>query len=387
MQIVDINTNFSFSDPTRKTSQFQWVGSTHNIRQGITGFEDFRLNKIMQYFAKRFLRVFIFIFLCMPIFCWAGSPVNLSDQAKSNELKDMPSSNLMAEKISKSHNPNKSSTPSNYNLRPWWLGDLLTFLSILVGVIIVIYQLGRQHRNELTLQKENYREQFRIQIYQEFSKLLGIAVEKNLHSQMYAFHIPMHVHNYRDENKKGFSPAPLRDRVMDLNKRHFDSLRSANDLMSLIERYQIVDPKLDIFITAISVAHYDMSETFNALYPFLFEILPNEIPLPNGSYHLVNVIIPSDEQGSELEKFVDAYVAASDDLGSYLRDLNVELQNTLLIGLFPNKTSRRVPLDPKFKVISTDPNEMENLRKYFEEETDWGKNKRQTEQDVLSTLP
>ena len=88
-----------------------------------------------------------------------------------------------------------------------------------------------------------------------------------------------------------------------------------------------------------------------------------------------------------IKKFINAYVAASDDLGSYLYDLNVELQNTLLIGLFPNKAPRRVPLDPKFKVISTEPNEMENLRKYFEEETDWGKNKRQTEQDILSTLP
>ena len=342
----------------------------------------------MQYFAKRFLRVFLFIFLCMPIFCLASSPVNLSDQAKSNELKDVPSStNLMAEKISKSPNPNKSSTSSNYNLRPWWLGDLLNIFGIIIGILIVVYQLGKQRRNELTVQKENHREQFRIQIYQEFSKLLGIAVEKNIHSKMYAFHIPMNVHNYRDQNKKSFSPAPLRDRAMELSKRHFDSLNAAIELVFLIERYQIVDPKLDIFRTAIDVAHYDMRETFEPLFPFLLEILPNEIPLPNGSYGLVNVISPSDEQVSELEKFVNAYVAASDDLGSYLYDLNVELQNTLLIGLFLNKAPRRVPLDPKFKVISTEPNEMENLRKYFEEETNWGKNRRQTEQDVLSTLP
>ena len=381
ISMYDRNFNLTFLQISQDPPEFIYLAR-------YLKFEDIRLNKIMQYFTKRFLRVFIFIFLCMPIFCWAGSPVSLSDQAKSNELKDVPSStNLMAEKISKSPNPNKSSTPSNYNLRPWWLGDLLNIFGIIIGILIVVYQLGKQRRNELTVQKENHREQFRIQIYQEFSKLLGIAVEKNSHSKMYAFNLPMHVHNYRDQNKKGFSPAPLRERVMEFNKRHFDSLRSDNDLISLIERYQIVDPKLDIFLTAISVAHYDMTETFNALFPFLFEILPHEIPLPNGSYHLVNVISPSDEQVSELEKFIDAYVAASDETGCYLYDLNVELQNTLLIGLFPNKAPRRVPLDPKFKVISTEPNEMENLRKYFEEETDWGKNNRQTELDVLSTLP
>jgi hypothetical protein len=73
-------------------------------------------------------------------------------------------------------------------------------------------------------------------------------------------------------------------------------------------------------------------------------------------------------------------------MGSYLYDLNVEIQNTLLINLFPNKAPRRVPLDPKFKVISTEPNEIDSLRKYFEEETDWGKKKKQAEQDVLKQL-
>jgi hypothetical protein len=154
----------------------------------------------------------------------------------------------------------------------------------------------------------------------------------------------------------------------------------------MIERYQIVDPRINIFRTAIAVAHHDMMETFRPLFSFLLRILPDDIPRPDGSYVLVNVISPSDEQVNELKILVDAYKAASDDMGCYLCDLNVELQNTLLSNLFPQKVPRRKPLDPRFKVISTEPDEIEKLQKYFDEETDWGKKKKQTEQSVVSQL-
>jgi hypothetical protein len=156
--------------------------------------------------------------------------------------------------------------------------------------------------------------------------------------------------------------------------------------MGLIERYQIVDPRLSIFITAFNVAHHDMMESFTPLFSFLFKILPVEVLRPDGSFELLNIVNPSDGQVHKLEMLVEAYSEASGDMGSYLYDLNVELQNTLLGGLFLNKAPRRIPIDLKYNVISTEPDEMERLRKYFEDETDWGKNKKQTEQDVFSKI-
>ncbi len=329
----------------------------------------------------------IVLFLGMPLFCSADSPRNMAGHPKSVESGTARSSTHSAdEKIDKPPSSITAPVPPNARLRPWWLGDLLTVLGILVGVIIVVYQLGRQHKNQLKLQKENQREQFRLQIYLEFSKLLGVAVGKNIDSGQYAFHIPFHVRVYRDQLKKGFSPVPVQDRAMELCKRHNESLGADIEIMFLIERYQIVDPRLDIFRTAISVAHYDLMEAFMPLFSFLLEILPAEIPLPDGSYKTVNIIIPSDDQVHELEKLVNAYNSASDDMGSYLYDLNVEIQNTLLNNLFPNKAPRRKPLDPRFKVISTEAEEIDRLRKYFEEDTNWGKRKKQTEQDVLRNL-
>ena len=64
----------------------------------------------------------------------------------------------------------------------------------------------------------------------------------------------------------------------------------------------------------------------------------------------------------------------------------VELQNTLLSNLFPNKVPRRKPLDPKHLIISTEPSEIERLQRHSKEDTDWGKKKKQTEQDFLARL-
>lgn len=306
-----------------------------------------------------------------------------ADQAKPNASKN--TIHLTKSLTKENSDPPHSITalkPSNKSERPWWLGDLISIAAIIIGAIMVVCKLGWQHKQELILQKENHREQFRIQIYQEFSKFLGLAIEKNISSKMYASNISMNMHIYHDLIKKNLPPVPLSARAVELSKRHNDTIEAAAELIFLIRRYQIVDPRLDIFRTALNAAIHDMRETLRPLFPFLLEVLPVEIPRPNGSYELVNIINPSDEQVNKLEKLVNAYTTASDDMISYLYDLNVELQNTLLINLFPNKALRRVPIDPKFKVISTEPNEVERLQKYFNQETDWGKKMKQAEQRV-----
>jgi hypothetical protein len=325
--------------------------------------------------------------LCILVLWLTGIPISIADQTKPIKSGVPPgASHPLEAEIRETSPSNSPPTQPNIPPRPWWIGDLITLLGIVVGVIIVIYQLGRQHKSELKLQRENYREHLRLNIYQQFSKLLDAAIHKNIDSHLYASMIPMHVHTYCDVIKKGFSHSPLEDRAAELSKLHHESLKAATELIFMVERHQIVDPRLDIFRTAIGVAHHDMMETFRPLFSFLLEILPGEISRPDGSHTLINVITPSDYQVNELERLVNAYKTASFDMECYFYDLNVELQNTLLCNLFPNKVPRRKPLDPRFKVISTEPNEMKRLQKYFEEETDWGKMKKKTEQDVLSEL-
>lgn len=87
-----------------------------------------------------------------------------------------------------------------------------------------------------------------------------------------------------------------------------------------------------------------------------------------------------------MKLLVDMYKDAMDEIGSYVHDLTIESQNNLLSGLFARRVPKRQPLDPKIKVISTEPSVAGKLLHYFENETPWGKSKQETEADVKAKL-
>jgi hypothetical protein len=58
---------------------------------------------------------------------------------------------------------------------PWWLGPLVTVLAAVIGASAIVWQLGRQHRNESLQQTENYKNQLKLQVYQEFASRVSVA--------------------------------------------------------------------------------------------------------------------------------------------------------------------------------------------------------------------
>lgn len=270
--------------------------------------------------------------------------------------------------------------------RPWWVGDLITVLGILVSATIIIYQLGRQHKSSLYIQKENYREQLRLQIYEEFSRALKEASNKTIAATMYAFALPTNLKIFCDQRQGGFNPPPVSSRAMDFNKKYDEAAKAVVELIRLIEKYEIVGPELNIFKMALSVADHDLRKAHTPLFTYLLQILPMDLVAPTGQISVMNVIQPTEKQLADLGLLVGAYMKAQGDLGGYLYDLNVEIQNAFLSKLFGRSVPRRMPLDPNIKVITTEPAEMEKLKRYFEDETDWGKEKRKTEEAVKSAL-
>ena len=270
--------------------------------------------------------------------------------------------------------------------RPWWLGDLITIIGIFGGAAMIVWQLSRQHNNELKIQKENYRERLRLQIYQEFSKDLTNANASTIEAGMYAFLIPTNIKNYIGQNNLGINPTPVKSRAIEFSNKNNAASDSIVKLIMLFEKYEIVSPELDIFKLAVNVASYDMQEAFQPLYSFLLQILPMDIVDAAGNPRVANVRVPTSKQISNLEDLVKAYKDAEDQLGCYLYDLNIELQKIFLSRLFKHKLRSRQPIDPNFKVVTTDPEEMQILREYFEEETAWGKNKNKVDREVRAAV-
>lgn len=272
------------------------------------------------------------------------------------------------------------------DVRPWWIGDLLTVLSIFAGVGLIVFQLNRQHINDVETQKENNRDQLRLEIYQEFSLGLKNTNNKTSDAGMYAFLLTSNITNYTEQIGLGVIQPPLKYRANEFSDLHYSSNKSIIALIILIEKYEIVSPELDIFKTALNAALYDISEAFMPLFQFLLRILPMDFTDNEGNPGHLNVITPTQAQIDELSHLVNAYKNAHDDLGGYLFDLNVELQRVFLSRLFENEVKIREPIDPNIKVVTTDPAEIERLKLYFEEETPWGIHKREVEEDVRNNI-
>jgi hypothetical protein len=106
-----------------------------------------------------------------------------------------------------------------------------------------------------------------------------------------------------------------------------------------------------------------------------------DVELPNGGVHAVNVKRLTEEEMVRLRELVATYKAAEDELGGFLFDLNVELQNLFLSKLFGNTAKRREPLRKDVVVVTTDPADVARLTRYFENDTEWGRHKKALESE------
>ena len=57
------------------------------------------------------------------------------------------------------------------------MDQLINFLIVLVGVLLIVWQMDRQHKSNLEIQKENHREGLRLNIYKELKELTNKTVD------------------------------------------------------------------------------------------------------------------------------------------------------------------------------------------------------------------
>jgi hypothetical protein len=264
---------------------------------------------------------------------------------------------------------------------PWWLGPLITVAAAVIGAGAIVWQLGRQHRNESLRQTENFKGQLKLQVYQEFSSQLSVASAAVHSTAMYAFTAPTHVEIYSSQVANGFQPAPITDRALKLLKLNSTAANEVVETMFLLEKYFIIHPDLDIFRLALASAAHDVSESFHPLFKFMLPHFPTDVLTDNGQ-KVENILLLSHDQQATLKTLTDSYHDAAMDLSCYLGDMRAELQTLLLSNLFPNTIPRRRPADPSKKVLSLESNAVKSLRQHFLKNTAWGKKAVATQMDV-----
>jgi hypothetical protein len=254
------------------------------------------------------------------------------------------------------------------------IGDVLKVLGLIAAAYTVVWQMRRQHANSLALQRENAREALKLRIYETLIQRVRALSDAHIEAGMYVFLIPPAIESLLREQAAGFQPSPLKQRALAFSDLHSKAQNHLAELLIEFECWSIAFPGLKVFQVALNAAAYDATQAFAPLFSALLPILPMAPPPRQSDKPTIIHRPPSPETFAALKRLIEQYKEAMDEIGCYIQDLTVEAQNNLLHGLFEARVPPRQPLDPKHKVISTVPEKAQELIRYFETETPWGKN-------------
>jgi hypothetical protein len=247
-----------------------------------------------------------------------------------------------------------------------------------IGALVVVWQIGRQARNALNQNSHNEALKLKLEIYKEilgacreagdagsemlsFLRVLNLAVERNLSDLA---------------NGRPTTAPAARYKVMSQN---FITLSDGIvGLISIIERWQIIEPRMLIFQTAANVVHHDILNAQNDFLRDCMTMLP--VDLPNGNGSIVHwSSLSADNFGLLLERSTQLQSSVQ-RLYDLIYDFQVEMQNCLLGGIFQNKVGHRIPIDPNNVVVTLENHSQ--IAAYLENDTPWGRNKIEVEKNV-----
>jgi len=97
-----------------------------------------------------------------------------------------------------------------------WLGHFITIIGIALGAIMVVFQIGRQHKNELALLKENRREELKLRVYDEFHLAMNKTHEATLDVGLYVFNMPYEFEFIDQRLAQGVDFLPAKKRAKSL---------------------------------------------------------------------------------------------------------------------------------------------------------------------------
>lgn len=244
-----------------------------------------------------------------------------------------------------------------------WATVGITTIGMVVSVGVVLYQLGKQHKGSLKLQRSNAREALRLRVYELLGEKARSFSDADSEAGSYARSFNRELESATWAAQIGLPRETSKLRAQELSKLHYEASSALVELMVTIENWEIAFPAAELFRVAFSSANHDVEDAFHSLFQEAIRLLP--VDMLDGT--TVSQSLPSAEKLAEFKALVVAYVEARSTLRSYTHDLVVEAQNLLLSKLFKRRVKIREPIDPAYKVVTAA--DMEALMAYFKTET------------------
>lgn len=256
------------------------------------------------------------------------------------------------------------------------IGAITTVLAAGVAATVVFHQIGRQVHGAIHQNRRNEALKLKLQVYEEIVEICRNATLADVSLGAFVHMLPTILNTARQLRQ---TQLTSRYRTSVLIDAQDDATATLVAVISWIERWGIVDPRIDVFWWAINSAKHDIAEACRTYVQRAMTVLPREAPpgYPGEGDQLPWV--PPDEQvTSELERLGEPILEALNTSGWYIFDLQLEMQNLLLGELFENQVVAREPIDPRFRAIRLD--QRDELVRYFREESAWGRLKASLEE-------
>lgn len=252
----------------------------------------------------------------------------------------------------------------------WWkdnaaeiIGTLITASSLIIGVAVVMYQLGAQQKSSLIVLREEKREELKLKIYEDLMGKATAYLEASREARTYATFVASDSALNLANMAQDMPPYVTQRRVPEFVRLHGVAGMSAAALISAIEKWEIAIERIEVFRYVVVNINRKTSDMLLELLQAMLPVLPADV---HGNVMVQNY---GQEQMERLTEVVTRYEELSWDLNSYVFDFTVEVQNALLSSLFNRKVMRREPPDPaKNIVITTDEADYAGLVRRFKME-------------------
>lgn len=234
------------------------------------------------------------------------------------------------------------------------------------GIAILLLQSFLQRRNEIKLQKENMKDEFKLNVFQKFQEPVNLAHDSLTKVNSFVLSARFNLIVFK-KNPDQLHFLVDAFKANEFHEKHVQAVNDIFQVIRLIETNEVIIKDFDIFKIALISAYHDYQQSKEKLLSLFMDLEHVFRTAPTTS---VEAIEQNMSTLSELETELGNNIST---LNVYLLDLIVELQNKCLGHVFDNKVELRKPKDKKLKVVTTESSKITQIRKYFAVETPYAK--------------
>ncbi|MBL0931487.1 MAG: hypothetical protein IBJ15_15395 [Alphaproteobacteria bacterium] len=276
-----------------------------------------------------------------------------------------------------------------YSIRGPVISGMATIVVAVTGVGFAVWQLERQAQNIIRGNRFTETTKRKQEIYKEILSACSAAnqAQSDFGSYITSFEFDLRI--AQTMASIGQRPSQPRARIEEFVSRNSTLTDATVKLMGTIEQWEIIDLRMNVFRIAFSSALHELSDEFSEYLKVVLGVMPKNAAQSNASPSSLNSApVPWHLPPAEIvEEAITRARSLSDkalNLGSYISDFQVEMQNLLLADLFNSKIPPRKPIDPSLKVITLDCHD--ELKEFFETKSAWGRSKAAAETRAKDNL-